>query len=152
MSVSSRNLVSALIYRDPKAAMAWLEKAFDFELTFLIEDSNGGPAHIQMSYGPASVMIGHEWSANHASPASVDGKNTQAIHIYIDGDADAHCARARAAGAEIIEEPATQFYGDRTYRCRDPEGHLWTIASKVETVCVEEMERRSGLKIAVAKA
>lgn len=148
----ARNLVSALIYRDPKAAMTWLEKAFDFELTFLIEDSNGGPAHIQMSHGPATVMIGHPWSENHASPMELGGKNTQAIHIYIDGDPDAHCQRARAAGAEILEEPATQFYGDRTYRCRDPEGHIWTIASKVETVSVADMERRSGLKIAVAKA
>ena len=151
MSTSQRNLVPALIYRDPKAATAWLETAFGFELTFLIEDEKGGPAHIQMSYGPASIMIGHEWSENHASPASLGGKNTQAIHIFIDSEVDAHCERARAVGAEILEEPATQFYGDRTYRCRDLEGHIWTIAAKVETVSIADMEARSGLKIAVAK-
>lgn len=151
MSQNSRNLVAALIYRDPKAAMLWLEQAFGFELTFLIEDEKGGPAHIQMSYGSATLMIGHEWSENHASPASVGGKNTQAIHIYVDADVDAHCERARAAGAEILVEPANQFYGDRTYRCRDPEGHIWTVACPVETVSIADMEARSGLKIAVAK-
>lgn len=151
MSASSRNLVSALTYRDPKAAIAFLEKAFGFELTFLIEDAEGGPAHAQMTYGPATVMIGHEWSADHASPVSLGGKTTQTIHIYIDGDVDAHCERARAAGAEITVEPANQFYGDRTYRCRDPDGHIWTVAAKVEIVSFEEMEQRSGLKIALAK-
>lgn len=151
MSDSPRNLTPALVYRDPKAAIAWLERAFGFELTFLIEDGQGGPAHAQMMYGPATVMIGHEWSRDHASPASVGGKNTQTIHIHIDGEIDAHCERARAAGAEILEEPANQFYGDRTYRCRDLEGHLWTVANKIETVSFADMEARSGLKIAVAK-
>jgi uncharacterized glyoxalase superfamily protein PhnB len=152
MSDTVPGLTPAVVYRDPKAAMAWLEGAFGFELTFLIEDGQGGPAHIQMSHGASHIMISHEWSENHASPASVGGKNTQAIHIYIDGGVDAHCERARAAGAQILEEPANQFYGDRTYRCRDLEGHIWTVASKVETVSVEEMEARSGLRIAVGKA
>lgn len=151
MSDTARSLTASLVYRDPKAAIAWLEAAFGFELTFLIEDGQGGPAHAQMAYGPATVMIGHEWSVNHASPASLGGKNTQVIHIHIDGDLDAHCERARAAGAEVLDAPTNQFYGDRTYRCRDPEGHIWTVASKVEAVSLEEMERRSGLKIAVAK-
>jgi uncharacterized glyoxalase superfamily protein PhnB len=44
-------------------------------------------------------------------------------------DIDAHCAHARAASATIVTEPATQFYGDRTYRAQDPEGHIWTFAS-----------------------
>lgn len=151
MSDFARNLTAALVYRDPKRAIAWLEKAFGFELTFLIEDGQGGPAHAQMSYGRATVMIGHEWSAAYASPASLQGKNTQTVHIHTDEDVDAHCDRARAAGAEIVEPPTNQFYGDRTYRCRDPEGHLWTIARPEETVSLEEMEARSGLKIAFAK-
>jgi hypothetical protein len=43
--------------------------------------------------------------------------------------------------------PATQFYGARTYRCRDPEGHIWTVAQTVETVTREQAEAASGLKI-----
>ena len=141
-------LIPAICYRDSRAALSWLEQAFGFELVFLIEDGQGNVAHSEMRFGDACMMIGNEWSADHKSPASLDGKNTQTVHIQLsEGDLDAHCARARAAGADIIAEPETQFYGDRTYRCRDPEGHIWTVSRTVEDVSIAEMERRTGLKI-----
>ncbi len=141
------SLSSAVCYVDPRAALAFLEKAFGFELTMLIEDAQGAIAHSQMTFGGSMVMVGNEWSADHKSPRSIDGKNTQTVHIQIESDLDAHCERARAAGAEIIAEPETQFYGDRTYRCRDPEGHIWTVAQTVAVVTAEQMEAESGLKI-----
>ena len=140
-------LSSALSYRDPKAALAWLERAFGFELTMLIEDGEGNLAHSEMRFGDAVVMIGNEWTEEHKSPRSIGGKNTQTLHIQITTDLDAHCERARTVGAEIQAEPATQFYGDRTYRCRDPEGHIWTVAQTVQAVTREEAEQASGLKI-----
>ena len=136
-----------LWYRDPIAAIAWLEKAFGFELVMLLEDADGNVAHSQMEFGDSYVMIGQEWSADHKSPKSVGGKNTQTVHVQIEGDVDAHFARAKAAGAEIMAEPETQFYGDRTYRCRDPEGHIWTVSQTVKAVSREEAEAASGLKI-----
>lgn len=142
------NLISAVCYRDPKAALTWLEQAFGFELVFLIEDADGNLAHSEMRFGNACVMVGNEWSDDHKSPASVSGKNTQTVHIQLsEGDLDVHCERARAAAAQILVEPETQFYGDRTYRCKDPEGHIWTVARNVEQVSVEEMERRTGLRV-----
>ncbi len=140
-------LISALSYRDPRAALAWLEQAFGFEVAMLIEGPDGGVAHSEMRFGNGMVMVGSEWSADHKSPASLAGKNTQSVHIQIETDVDAHCERARAAGAEITTEPATQFYGDRTYRCRDLEGHIWTIGQTVTAVSREEAEQASGLKI-----
>jgi len=140
-------LTSALCYRDPKAALRFLEAAFGFELVMLIEDNEGNLAHSEMSFGDSLVMIGNEWTAQHKSPASIDGFNTQTVHIHLDGDIDAHCERARAAGAEILMEPADQFYGDRTYRCRDPEGHFWTVGAPVRTVSQDEAEAESGLKV-----
>jgi len=140
-------LTSALCYRDPKAALTFLEAAFGFELVMLIEDNEGNLAHAEMSFGDSLVMIGNEWTAQHKSPASIDGFNTQSVHIHLEGDIDAHCERARAAGAEILMEPADQFYGDRTYRCRDPEGHFWTVGAPVRAVSVEEAEAESGLKV-----
>ena len=92
-------------------------------------------------------MVGSEWSADHKSPASIEGKNTQTIHIKIDTDVDAHCERARQAGARIIAEPETQFYGDRSYRCVDPEGHIWTVGQTVAVVTREAAEAETGLKI-----
>lgn len=138
---------SALFYKDPKAALRWLEEAFGLELTMLLEDAEGNVAHSQMSFGDSYVMIGSEWDADHQSPRSVGGRNTQSVSIQIDTDVDAHCERARKAGAEILAAPATQFYGDRTYRCRDPEGHIWTVSQTVKAVSREEAEAASGLKI-----
>jgi len=140
-------LTSALCYRDPKAALKFLEAAFGFELAMLIEDNDGNLAHAEMSFGDSVVMIGAEWTERHKSPASIDGFNTQSVHIHLDGDIDAHCQRARAAGAEILMEPADQFYGDRTYRCRDLEGHFWTVGAPIRAVSVEEAEAKSGLKV-----
>ncbi|WP_374532396.1 VOC family protein [Phenylobacterium sp.] len=140
-------LSSAVVYRDPKAALAWLEKAFGFELAMLLEDADGNLAHSQMEFGDSYIMVGQEWSDDHKSPSSIGGKNTQTVHIQIDSDLDAHCERARSAGAEIIAEPETQFYGDRTYRCRDPEGHIWTVSQTVKAVSRGEAEAASGLKI-----
>lgn len=149
MSDSRPGLVSSLVYRDPKAAIAFLEKAFGFDLALLIEDAEGNLAHSQMEYAGHRIMIGQEWSEDYASPASLGGKTTQSVSIYIAADVDAHCERAKAAGAEILSPPETQFYGARTYRCRDPEGHIWTVSADVEVVSTDEMEKRSGLKIAV---
>ena len=55
--------------------------------------------------------------------------------IYVD-DADAHCARARAAGAKIVDEPSVHDYGrdywaDRSYGAADPEGHVWWITQRL---------------------
>ena len=141
------SLMSALCYQDPKAALAWLEQAFGFEVLMLIEDGEGNLVHSEMRFGNAVVMIGNEWTADHKSPKSIGGKNTQTVHIQVTTDVDAHCERARAAGAEILMEPANQFYGDRTYRCRDPEGHIWTVGQTVQAVSREEAEQASGLKI-----
>ena len=141
------SLSTSLSYKDPRAAIVWLQKAFGFELTLLVEDDQGGVGHSELTFGDGSVMVGGEWSADHKSPASVGGKNTQSVHIQIDTNVDAHCARAKAAGAEVFVEPATQFYGDRTYRCRDLEGHIWTIGQTVAVVTREEAEAATGLKI-----
>jgi uncharacterized glyoxalase superfamily protein PhnB len=139
--------MSAISYQDPRAALRWLEQAFGFELFMLIEDGEGGLVHSEMRFGNAVVMIGNEWSDDHKSPKSIGGKNTQTVHIQITTDLDTHCERARAAGAEILAEPETQFYGDRTYRCRDLEGHIWTVGQTVSAVTREEAEAATGLKI-----
>ena len=140
-------LSSAICYRDPKAALKFLEAAFGWDVAMLIEDSEGNLAHSEMRFGDSLIMIGNEWTEDHKSPASIGGKNTQTVHIDVDTDVDAHCERARAAGFEILMEPETQFYGDRTYRCRDPEGHIWTVGQTVREVTREEAEQVSGLKI-----
>ncbi|MBP6013556.1 MAG: VOC family protein [Alphaproteobacteria bacterium] len=146
-SAARPSLMTALVYRDPKAALAWLEKAFGFETFMVITDADGNLGHSEMRFGNGVIMVGAEWSADHKSPASIGLKNTQSVHVQLDEDIDKHCARARAAGAEVIAAPEDQFYGDRTYRARDLEGHIWTFAKHVKDVSREEAEKASGLKI-----
>jgi uncharacterized glyoxalase superfamily protein PhnB len=146
--------VPAVFYRDPLAALKWLERAFGFETTSLVTDADGNVGHSEMSFRGGAVQVGGEWGdpalvgeARMRSPASVEGVNTQFIRIHMADGLDAHCEAARAAGARILAEPADQFYGSRVYRAMDPEGHVWNFDQLVREVPVEEMEAKTGLKI-----
>jgi uncharacterized glyoxalase superfamily protein PhnB len=141
---------SSVHYRDPKAALAWLEKTFGFEITMAIDGPPDAPemCHYEMSCaGRGRVMIGGEWADWVRSPASVGAANTQTIHVTLEGGVDEHCERARAAGAVITGEPADQFYGDRTYGAIDPEGHCWTFSARVRDVSRSEAEAALGQPI-----
>jgi uncharacterized glyoxalase superfamily protein PhnB len=137
----------ALFYKDPFAALDFLEKAFGFERTMVITDAQGNLGHSEMRFGDGYLMLGSEWTDTVASPASTGGKCTQTVHVHLTEDIDAHCARARKAGARIVQEPTDQFYGDRTYRACDLEGHMWTFGQNKRYVSREEAEKASGLKI-----
>jgi len=148
--VDSPVFTSAVTYRDPKAALAWLEEAFGFEITMAIEGPPDAPemCHYEMSSaGRGRIMIGAKWSDLVVSPADVDGRNTQSVHVHLADGVDQHCERARAAGGHIISEPTDQFYGDRVYQVLDPEGHRWSFSQTVRTVTKEEAEAALGQPI-----
>ncbi len=141
---------SSVTYRNPKAALAWLERTFGFELTMAIDGPPEAPemCHYEMSCaGRGRLMVGAEWADWARSPASVGGKNTQSVHVQLPGGLDEHCERARAAGAVITAEPEDQFYGDRTYRVLDLEGHSWTFSTRVRAVTRAEAEAAIGQPI-----
>ena len=144
----------SVFYRDPMAALKWLEAAFGFETSLLVTDDTGKVGHAEMTFRGAPIGIGGEWespaligAAALRSPASLGGVGTQFVRIALDGDLDAHCERARGAGATITQAPANQFYGARTYRALDPEGHVWTFHQPTEALTVAEMEKGSRLTI-----
>lgn len=148
--MDDQTFTSAVFYRDPQAAIAWLTQAFGFTTTMAIEGPPDAPAmcHYEMA-GPSGgrVMIGGEWAGWTRSPAGIDSANTQTVHVQLAADLDAHCERARLAGATIHAEPSDQFYGDRTYRAVDPEGHCWTFAQHVRDVTRAEAETAIGQPI-----
>jgi uncharacterized glyoxalase superfamily protein PhnB len=128
----------------------WLARAFGFEVTMAIEGPPDAPemCHYEMScQGRGRIMIGSQWDDWISSPADVDGKNTQTVHVQLPDGLDEHCERARAAGATIAAEPEEQFYGDRTYRAVDVEGHRWTFATRVRDVSKAEAEAALGQPI-----
>ena len=118
---------SGVFYQDPRAALVWLEAAFGFAPSMVVSDADGKLVHAEMRFGDGYIIVDSEWADYIASPASVGGRNTQSVYIRLKDGIDAHCEQARAAGAKIVEEPADQFYGERQYRARDPEGHVWTF-------------------------
>lgn len=126
---------SALFYEDAAKAIDWLCDAFGFEVRLKIEGEGGRIEHSELTYRGGVIMvatIGGKAGANRVqcrSPRSLDGANTQSLCVYVD-DVDAHCQKARAAGATIAAVPTTDDYGDayganRTYEAIDPEGHHW---------------------------
>jgi uncharacterized glyoxalase superfamily protein PhnB len=143
-----------VFYRDPMAAMRWLEATFGFETSLLVTDEAGNVGHASMSFGGVSFDVGAEWAspellgpASLKSPASLDGVGTQFIRVHLAEGLDAHYERARAAGARITQAPADQFYGARTYRALDLEGHVWNFDQQVAEVSLADMAKASGLSI-----
>jgi PhnB protein len=121
-----------LCVADAAKLIDFLKQAFAAEVTFRMDRPDGAVAHAEVKIGDSKVMIGQ--------PAP--GQETRAmLHLYVP-DTDAVYARAMAAGATSIREPADQFYGDRSGGVRDISGNQWWIATHVEDVTPEEMERR----------
>ncbi len=132
---------SALYYQDAAAAIDWLCNAFGFEVRLKVEGEGGAIEHSELVFGDGLVMVSTAQKraerAYCVSPRAHDGANTQNLCVHVD-DVDAHCARARAAGAAIGMEPETHDYGedywaDRAYEAIDPEGHHWFFVQRVRT-------------------
>jgi uncharacterized glyoxalase superfamily protein PhnB len=138
--------ISSVIYKDNRAALKWLQKAFGFEPSEVLTDSQDNIVHAEMTHGDGVIMISNEFTSWARSPDSVGGTNTQRVHVRLEKGIDEHCARARAAGAKVPMEPADQFYGDRTYMAMDLEGHHWTFSQAVKAVTFAEMEQATGFK------
>lgn len=136
-----------LWYLDPNAAMDWLERAFGFERRMVVEDGQGGVIHSELTLGDGYVMVVGPPSGKAISPAAFGGRSTQSVHVQLKDGLDSHCERARAAGARIEREPATQPYGDRVYTCVDLEGHPWSFGQTVKVMTAAEMAEATGRTI-----
>lgn len=133
-------LSSSLFYKDANLAIAWLQKAFAFEVRLKIDGEDGVVEHSELTYGEALMMIGDERRQQTlgrpmVSPLSAGNRCTQALMLFVD-DVDAHCAHAKANGAQIAYEPKTTDYGedywtDRSYGCLDLEGHFWWFCQRM---------------------
>jgi uncharacterized glyoxalase superfamily protein PhnB len=129
---------SSLFYDDASKAIDWLCRVFGFEVRLKVEGEGGRIEHSELVFGDGLIMVGSAGKRDFCkSPRAVGGANTQSICVFVD-DADAHCARARAAGATIVQEPETHDYGDdywadRSYQVMDLEGHRFWFMQRVKT-------------------
>jgi uncharacterized glyoxalase superfamily protein PhnB len=124
-----------LFYENPGAAIDWLIRAFGFVERFRLQLPNGALAHAEVSAGLGVVMIGNVGPRNAMRPSTV----RSSVYVFVP-DVDAHCQRAREAGARIVEPPADQPFGDRSYLVLDLEGHEWYFAQHVRDVSVEQLQ------------
>jgi len=123
-------LYPALRYDDARAAIRWLGEAFGFVPTLVVDGDGEQVAHAQLELDGAVLMLGSA-SESGIYPAKTPralGGITGSVYAYV-ADPDAHCNRARAAGAKIASEPAATEYGSREYSAVDPEGYWWTFGT-----------------------
>ncbi|MEW6320465.1 MAG: VOC family protein [Acidobacteriota bacterium] len=126
-----------LYYEDVDAALPFLQKAFGLRPAGApTRGSDGRINHAAMKLGSATVMMGRP-PAGYRNPRHL-GQATQSLYVTVTG-VDRHFARARDAGATILEVPGDTPYGHRRYGATDPEGHEWYFAE-------EKTARRAAAK------
>jgi uncharacterized glyoxalase superfamily protein PhnB len=118
-------------YHDAGVAIAWLVHAFGLEERGVFSGPDGVIAHAELGWGGSVVMLGTAKDDDLGLRTSREvGASTQGIYMYVP-DIDAHYARAKAAGAEIVYELRSTDYGSREYGARDLEGNLWSFGTYV---------------------
>jgi PhnB protein len=101
----------------------------------------GKVGHAELALGGGHVMLAEEFAdMGHLSPRSRGGTSVTML-VYVD-DVDAAHARALAEGAKELWPLETKPWGDRSAQIEDPFGHRWTLATHVEDVSNEEIDRR----------
>jgi uncharacterized glyoxalase superfamily protein PhnB len=132
-----------LIVRGAKQAIAFYEKAFGAEEIYAnCLEGTDTVMHAQIRIGDSFVMLNDEFPDHGVLGPSADAGSPVTIHLYVD-DVDAAYARATEAGAEVLCPLADAFWGDRYAQLKDPFGHRWSIATRVEELRPEEISERA---------
>ena len=127
--------------RDGAAALDFYQRAFGATIFMRMETPGGKIMHAEFRIDGSPVMLSSEFPEMGAiSPETLRGC-ASSLMIYVE-NVDARFEQAIAAGG-VVERPLKdQFYGDRSGTLKDPFGHRWTIATHVEDVAPDEMDRR----------
>ena len=124
-------VIPTMRYQDAPRMIDWLCEAFGFTRHLVVPGDHGTIEHAQLSLGDGMIMLG-SWRDDRwgklVKTARQAGTLTQAAYVVVP-DVDAHYARAKAAGAEIVDDIEDKDYGGRGYAARDPEGQIWSIGS-----------------------
>lgn len=130
-----------LIVKGAAKAIAFYREAFGASERMRLDGPGGVVMHAEIQIGDSPIMLADEFPQMNALGTLSLGGSSVLILLYVE-DGDALFQRAVNAGA-ISERPLqNQFYGDRSGTLRDPFGHRWTVATRVEEVSPEELRRR----------
>jgi PhnB protein len=131
-----------LIIGGAATAIRFYQHAFGATERFRMPGPDGRIAHAEIQIGDSVIMLADEvLDMGYRSPRSLGGSPVSLL-LYVD-DVDAVFHRAVAAGAIVVRPLVNQFYGDRSGTLEDPFGHLWTVATHIEDVPLEEIARRA---------
>jgi PhnB protein len=136
----THTVTAHLVVRNGAEAVEFYQKAFGAVLRFMHKTPDGKVMHASLQLGDSTVMLADEFPGGAKSPESLGGSPVY-LHVYVE-DVDALFNQAVAAGAKVTMPLANQFWGDRYGHIVDPFGHCWALASHVEDVPPEELERR----------
>ena len=125
-SIPTATVIPVLIYPDVREAVAWLSRAFGFQERLQI----GKNHRSQLQVGEGAVIIG-DVRGNRRPPRA--GEVTHSVLVRVD-DANAHCERAQANGAKIVDPPTDHAYGERQFTAEDFAGHQWTFSQTLRDV------------------
>lgn len=136
-------LTPYLVVKGAARAIAFYERAFGAEVLFRMDRPDGRVGHAELRIRDSRFMLADEFPEVGALSPDTVGGTPVTLFLY-DADVDATVARAAAAGARVTRPAADQFYGDRVGGLTDPFGHVWMIATHVEDVPPDELERRAA--------
>jgi len=145
ISEGYHTLTPYLIVKGAGAALDFYARAFGATELSRMADPSGRVNHGEMVIGDSRFMLADEFPEMGAVAPQAGAGHSVSFLVYVP-DVDAAFARAVAAGAKAVRPVQDQFYGDRSGTLEDPFGHQWTIATHVEDVSPEEVERRSREK------
>ena len=131
-----------LVVDDANAAIDFYTRAFGAKEKFRMPMGDR-VGHAELLIGDSHVMLADEFPERDIRGPKSRGGTSSSLMIYVD-DVDTTFRQALEAGAKIDGdmEVKDQFYGDRSGSLIDPFGHKWTIATHVEDVPPDEMQRR----------
>jgi PhnB protein len=130
-----------LIIKGAAAAIDFYQQAFGARELLRMLQPDGRIGHAELKIGDSVIMLADEYPEMQTVGPQTLGNTSVGILVYVP-DADQTFAKAVSLGARVMKPLADQFYGDRNGTVEDPFGHKWTIATHVEDVTAEEMERR----------
>jgi PhnB protein len=137
-------LTTYISVRNAQEAIAFYKKAFGAEELYRMPMPDGRVGHAELQIGDSRLMLADEMPEMPdivaRSPKGLGG-TTFGINLYV-ADVDAQFKQAVASGAIVKRPVKDQFYGDRSGTLEDPFGHVWTLATHVEDVSPEELDRR----------
>jgi PhnB protein len=132
-----------LTFQNTAKAIEFYKTVFGAVEVMRLDNGNGGIGHAEIAIGGCKLMLSDEcpMAAVTLAPQKLAGSPV-AIHLYVE-NVDAIVAHAAFEGSQILSSPQDHFYGDRGAVLRDPFGHIWYIATRVEEVSPQEMQKRA---------